>query len=431
MRGVAVGLLGSVVLACGSPTRGEIDTLATSLTAAGEDGDGGGSTFGGVDSGADADDDAGTGGSSGGASSWSGGDQGTDGGDDTTTGAQTCAGHPCPTLLDPVGANDVLVVDMTGDGNRDVVVATNTGIRVLPSKGNGGFFQPISVTTPSAVTGLRLVSSHGVGLGGDLQIAAICPGADAVYIYRNGPGFAALPPTIVAGAEPLDAIGVASTGDVDSDLLIAEAGSGNLSWWRRTPSGGFQAEPVRFTMGGSPARLSARQIDKGDLQIAVLDRGGGVRVIDIDETLSVVGNVEIGVDKENSDVLLGAFSGQENGLLVVSPNSGRVVQYARSGTLWSETSAILISGAPVRLASVWYPEASNPVALALPLRDADAVAIVPWSDNNDLLQPPSTTYETVIDPVALDGRSDLDGNGLSELVVASPSEGTWITWDAW
>ncbi len=433
MGRVQIGLISSLVLACGSPVRSEVDTHLTSPSGAGDDdGDDGLATTFAVGSSGDDSAESGAGDTTGIASTAGGdGGEGDDDGGETSSGAHECGGHPCPVLLDPIAANDVLVVDMTGDSKLDIVIATNAGVRVLPSKGDGTFFQPIALPTPGPITTLRPVSSHAAVLGGDLQVAAVCPAQNTVLIYRSGDGFGLVPPVEVTGYEPLDALGLTKTSDGDADLIVAEASSGTLAWWERTTAGALPSEPRRLLLGGSPARLAALRLDTGDVRIAVLDRSGGVRVVEVDESLTITADLAVPVDASASDLMWGAFGGQGPGLVIVSPGNSRLVQYTKDGSGWIEATSIVVSGAPTRVAPVWYPEGENPMAFALSLREADAVAIVPWSDDNHLLQPPLTTYATAIGPVALEGRRDLDGNGHAELVVASPTEGTWITWDAW
>jgi hypothetical protein len=184
----------------------------------------------------------------------------------------------------------VLVVDIDGDGDLDIVSANTTGdnVTIFLNPGNGVF-----PAAPSLILGATAStpSPRAVAVGdldgdGDLDIAVACGGNNRVAIFLQGaPGsFPAAPSATLTSASLTtpDTIAVADVDhDGDVDIVTGNTGSRNLTLFRQGLPGVFSATPI--VVGGAGCTDSPRSLFLVDL-----DGDGDVDMVSAQPTLDNV-----------------------------------------------------------------------------------------------------------------------------------------------
>jgi len=168
-------------------------------------------------------------------------------------------------------ANAVALGDLDGDGVRDLAVAHDApSVSILFNPGDGSFLAPASHV---AETGLDLVLSD-LDRDGDLDLALTNSSGDAAVLLLNtGAGGLGVPSLLAAGDAP---VAIASA-DLDQDglpeLLLADWYGNDLALLANLGAGAF-GPPVLLGVGHDPSAVAARDLDgDGDLELIVRNQG--------------------------------------------------------------------------------------------------------------------------------------------------------------
>lgn len=204
--------------------------------------------------------------------------------------------------------------DLDGDGDVDVLVATDDGLEIWLNNGSGflsaGETIPLETTLVSLVrsadllfgaavdgtvrlfdgdawisvdTGGELAGGVAADLDGDGQVELVfaAPDRDALVVLRLaaggwGPKLVALAP----GSRPSSVAAADLDGDGAPDLVVAESGLARVAWRLNDGSGGFVDGGHRVT-GEKPVALLALDLNlDGHPDVAVVDEARGqVRVL--------------------------------------------------------------------------------------------------------------------------------------------------------
>lgn len=127
------------------------------------------------------------------------------------------------------GPNSLELGDVTGDAHPDLLVVSNSSLRVL-SGGPGGQFTQ-TFTQPLTGARIRLVD-----LNGDGNLDALTPGQ--FCLNQNRQAFSA-PVTLPVGSQPRDIQIFDFVGDSNPDLVVANFASDNVSLLQGNGNAGF------------------------------------------------------------------------------------------------------------------------------------------------------------------------------------------------
>lgn len=175
------------------------------------------------------------------------------------------------------------VVDVTGEGHADVVVASSNPqapLIVLPNHGG------IALESPT-VSGQGVLTGHAQARlacadfdnDGDFDVMVLEPGTQAVLAYFTG----SMAGLTLAGSDMIgeasDIAAINANGDADVDLLIARPGDGGVDIAFGLGGGDFD-EPALILTGTTPRLLTVADVNRdGFLDIVIANTGGTVSVL--------------------------------------------------------------------------------------------------------------------------------------------------------
>lgn len=365
-------------------------------------------------------------------------------------------------IAEDTGAGEaVAVVDVDGDGRRDVVAA-GTGVGAFTvyrnATGAPGDLDPGSFAPGVGFGAPALYPRIAVGdVDGDGRPEVVVAGALNSYlqVFRNTGSAGAVafdaPVTLVRAAGPgLPPIARADValGDVDGDgrvdVLAADPGSAELALFRNTGSPGTLSFAARqgFACGPLPQWIEPGDLDgDGRLDVAVLAPGGGGAVLSILRNTSVPGTPAFAPRVFFTAPL------PLTGLVVTDLDRDSKLDVAAAGTntgelrVWRNTAV-----AGVLTASQPNPSLEGPVAFPAASRAFDLVAadvdldgrpdlviVDPVNDELTVLAndsaPETLAFESLGRVRTGDGAlgaalGDLDGDGRLDLAVTDTAAGS-------
>ena len=180
--------------------------------------------------------------------------------------------HPRQYATDP-GPRYVLVSDLDGDGNPDIIVSSqNTQtVRVLFGDGTGWFHNAKSYPTPGINNQVEL---QGFAVGdvdndGKPDIVSVNPGSLAVRVLKNnGAGRFNPPGTQNTGNNPSAVATGDLNGDGHADVVVADAGDNQVEVRLGNGDGSFQTATI-YGVGANPQRVALVDVN-GDGKLDVV-----------------------------------------------------------------------------------------------------------------------------------------------------------------
>ena len=193
-------------------------------------------------------------------------------------GAIGAAAH-YPGLMTP---RDIVLADVTGDGELDIVVASFAGDRatILPGVGDGTFGPAQHLAAGDGPFGVATGDFNGDGVP---DIAVCNSTADSVsVVLGTGGGAFATAVTIVCFDNPAAIAAADIDGDADIDIVLGSAGTAGVQVVRNTtPDGGLFSAAVEspFSSGGNGiAQLRIAELN-GDGVLDFASAAGGNNAI--------------------------------------------------------------------------------------------------------------------------------------------------------
>jgi hypothetical protein len=189
------------------------------------------------------------------------------------------------TINSPATLFAVAATDVNGDGHADIIYTYSDAVGVLLNNGSGGFAPPELYSVGNFPTSIAVGKLTG-SLHADIVVTNEHYNTVSVLL-GNGNGHFQLARNFAAGNNPFQAVISDVNGDGNPDLLVVDAGSsdypGNqLATLLGNGSGGFAA-PVFSAVGNYPRSLVAVDLNgDGNPDVVVADG--------IDNTLSVLLN---------------------------------------------------------------------------------------------------------------------------------------------
>jgi uncharacterized protein (TIGR03437 family) len=279
--------------------------------------------------------------------------------------------------------------DFNGDGKADLAVATPNGIEIFLGQANGGFGQPLTLSTGAIVATALATADFNGDSKLDLAVAGSNMGQGSIQIYfGDGTGGFQLSQTFPAGTNPTS-LAIADLNEdghpdvvmVDSGQFLQASQTGGV-FVLLSQAGGTFADPVSFAAGTNPAGVAAGDLN-GD------------------------GKPDLAVATSTLDA-----SGFPNGTLAIFFNQGH-------GTFGAPTTIAIDSG---------------PLAIAITDVNLDGVPDVivsnccGFNDLNVLLGNGDGTFQPLVEvPVGVSPQglaiADFDGNGKLDLAIAASAAG--------
>lgn len=320
--------------------------------------------------------------------------------------------------------NTTAVVDLNGDGYRDVIVL-NSGepsIGILLGKGNGLFNNMTRITgvcnTPTGFT----VGSFNSNIDTFLDIAVSCGGSDSIVVYTGrGDGTFNTPPTVISTAPnatiPLAIVSGDFNKDGRLDLAIASTGGSVVATYTGNGNGGFAGEQI-FNVGLSPNSLAVVDLDKdGNLDIVASNAGDNtLSVLNGDGTggfgpqmtygsgIGVVSIASADFNKDGWPDLAVAVNGEDNVAIYLNDLTG----------LLEAPNTNPVGVGPTSLTIVDYDGDGNDDIVAVTNGDS-MVSVLPGLGNGAFGG--AISRQTVINP-AFVSVGDVNGDGTKDFVIS-------------
>jgi hypothetical protein len=162
--------------------------------------------------------------------------------------------------------------DLDGDGDVDLLFASNGKGKIAWCRNDGGSFTGQNVIS-TAAEGAQSVHAADLDSDGDkdaISVSSSFSGVDKVSWYRNTAGGFASQNVISKKMKNVrSVIGADLDGDGDQDVASASAGDGKIAWYENTSGyGTFSSQKVVTTKAPGVQTISAADVDgDGDLDL--------------------------------------------------------------------------------------------------------------------------------------------------------------------
>ena len=168
------------------------------------------------------------------------------------------------------GAHSVRSADLDGDGDLDVLSASEFDNKIAwyANDGSGSFGAQQIITT--AANGARSVSTADLDGDGDLDVLSASSTDDKIAWYANdGSGNFGAPQIITTTADGAISVSTADLdGDGDLDVLSASSNDDKIAWYANDGSGSFGDQQIITTAANGAYSVSTADLDgDGDLDV--------------------------------------------------------------------------------------------------------------------------------------------------------------------
>ncbi|MFI5454073.1 MAG: FG-GAP-like repeat-containing protein [Isosphaerales bacterium] len=334
-----------------------------------------------------------------------------------------------------------LVVDISGDGSRDVLLVDGSG-NILYRQGNpqapGGFFPPVTINPGFPSRDIAWVPNT---LEGPL-LASVDAQDDAVslYAYRNG-GFVRAG-SLTTGQLPAQIVAADLNHDGWKDLVVRNAGDGTLSVFLNSGRGSFWTgfnnpfgPPVTIPVGRGVSDLQAVDTTgdgSPDLvvtnaysgQVSVLlNRGDGRFAPPVSYRAGISlsgfdtssGSIQITSQEATKSVASGSLApGSPISLITTNPGSNTLDLLQGLGGGHFGNPTVLLSA--ITASVVRSADFNHDGSLDLAVLDGQGVSIYLGDGKGGFLPP--VTYDAGPDPTGLT-IADVNGDGNPDLLIGN------------
>ncbi|MCH8043065.1 MAG: tandem-95 repeat protein, partial [Planctomycetes bacterium] len=222
------------------------------------------------------------------------------------------------------GAVSVVAADIDGDGDMDVLSASDTTIAWYENDGSQGF--TAHTISSDANSSSNILAAD---VDGDGDVDVIGAGNNKIVWYENdgSGGFTArtistdVPGVISVFAADID-------GDGDVDVLSGSSGDGNVTWYENDGSEGFTAHTIRTNVDQIKSVFAADMDGDGDMDVLSASFLGGIALYRNNGSQSFVKHT---VGAVVSPIDLDGFSGTETVIEFGPPSFNATRSFTYSG----------------------------------------------------------------------------------------------------
>jgi len=332
--------------------------------------------------------------------------------------------------------DSIAVADVNGDGKADLIVATGSGhkVSIFLGNGDGNFKSPTALSLPAGGVGnatLAYAAAVVVGnFNGNPDIAVTDSHNNQVdVLYNNGNGIFKSPVVFAVGTDP-ESLAVSDVNrDGRPDLIVADAGSSQFSVLLGATGPTFTAAPaIPLAVDGA---VSVGDFNgDGNTDIVGTHYSSGVVTIALGNGDGTFGNLQSFAAGNHPDTIAVAdLNGDSKTDLVVANYSDNVVSVLQNTTITSDGFSLRFSPevyAGENSSSVVAADfngdgkpdiavantQTNYVEIFLQSADTDNDGSAHFTFAANLRVAAGPTFMTL---------SDVNGDGLPDLVVASPA----------
>jgi serine/threonine protein kinase len=336
------------------------------------------------------------------------------------------------------GASDMVVEDLDGDGDLDIIATISSADRVVWYENSGGSdpeFTPHVVD--QSLPGMAAIALSDLDRNGALDLAGMGSG-DLMWWSAESDVFEGLSRGSVAFSGGLDITVADVDGDGSRDIISAVTNEGKITWWRN--DGG---SPPAFELAGTEVFPSLPSVSS--IAAADVNRDGAVDVAAVSPTASVYWAENLGgnppefaprlissdVPPSPERVAVADMDGDGSlDLIVTDPTNGQVVWFENGGTGLDWTEHVLLTQLDNILGvSVHDMNRDGYVDLLATLSGSEG-GFVLWESGGG----PAPSF-LAFEMVPVDGQyagaaailgGDIDGDGDQDAVAASQGGVIWL-----
>ncbi len=174
----------------------------------------------------------------------------------------------------------VAVADLTGNGKQDLIVADSTGtVSVLLGNGDGSFGTPQVIATGLSATALAVADLRG---NGKQDLVVTGSNGTVSVLLGSGNGTFGTPQTVATGASPGDLVSVLTAdvnGDSIPDLIVADDTSNTLSELLGNGDGSFGSPRTILTGISVISMVSADLTGNGKQDLVLATSTSAITVL--------------------------------------------------------------------------------------------------------------------------------------------------------
>ena len=333
-------------------------------------------------------------------------------------------GRPITTSAD--GASDVFAADVDGDGDTDVLSASQNDDTIAWYENDGAesFTRRIVTTTADAASSVSAADLDG---DGDTDILAAAFNDDEVVWYENDGAESFTKRVITASAGAPSSVTTADLdGDGDPDVLSASQSADTVTWYENDGTGTFTSRVITTTADAASSVTTADVDGDGDLDVLSASfNDDTVAWYENDGTASFTKRIVSSDVARAFDVDAADLDGDgDTDVLSASQGDDTIAWHENDGTE-SFTTRVITGTA----------EAATSVATADLDSDGDTDVVsasfsddtVAWYANDGTGTFSARTLTTAADGAFRVVVADVDSDGLPDILSASQNDDT-IAW---
>jgi hypothetical protein len=321
------------------------------------------------------------------------------------------------------GARSVYAADVDGDGDMDVLSASELNLRISWYENDGSENFTTHTITASA-DGATSVYAADVDGDGDMDVLSASEYDNKIAWYENdgSEGFTAHTITTSAlGARSVYAADV--DGDGDMDVLSASFADNRIAWYENDGAGGFTAHTISASADGATSVYAADVDGDGDMDVlSASEYDDKIAWYENDGSGGFTAHtITTSADRARSVYAADVDGDGDMDVLSASSSDNKITWYENNGS--EGFTAHTVTTAASRAESVYAADVDGDGDLDMLSASSSDNKIV-WYENVGDLTPPNAVCQNITVPLDIDGlativAADVDGGSTDNIGIAS------------